>query len=146
MCEYSTIINIQRLTDSCFFMIIITIFTPLIVLWFVYRRRLNNGNSKHQLASKPKSSKYHCVEICSKEGGCSTVCALRNKRFLPDDVSTIPLLECDYQACSCHYVHHEDRRIAPRRDDYELQYRLYKRTHPNPHQKRSISKGRRKND
>lgn len=127
-------------------MIITAIFVSIIVLWFVYPRSLNNGNSKYKLARKPKSSKYHCVEICAKEGACSSVFTLKNKRFLPEDVFALPLLECDCQACSCHYVHHEDRRVAPRRDDYELQYELYIRTKQNAHQKRNTSKGRRKSD
>tara|TARA_R110002072_G_scaffold302404_1_gene485176 strand:- start:139 stop:576 length:438 start_codon:yes stop_codon:yes gene_type:complete len=137
----------------------------VIFCWFIYHRSLNNrkknqvknsgfnkvahnkyGNSKRKLTSKLKCSKYHCVEILSKKESCSSVIALTDKRFLPYEAPAIPLLECDYQSCSCHYAHHEDRRVAPRRDDYVLQYEIYKRTHQNPHQKRTTSKGRREND
>lgn len=139
--------------------------TIVILFWFVYHRSLKNGktnqakysdcnkvahgkygNSKRKLASTLRRGKYHCVEILSKEKGCSSVFSLTDKRFLPDEAPALPLLGCDYQSCSCQYVHHEDRRVAPRRDDYELQYEIYKRTQQNPHQKRTTSKGRREND
>jgi len=139
--------------------------TIVILFLFIYHRSLNNGkknqakysgcnkvgygkygNSKRKLANKLKRGKYHCVEVLSKKECCSSVFALTDKRFLPDEAPAIPLLECDYQSCSCHYVHHEDRRVAPRRDDYVLQYELYIRTQQSPHQKRTTSTGRREND
>lgn len=45
---------------------------------------------------------------------CSTACAnaknLEGKRFLPDEVTVLPILGCTNGKCTCTYMHHNDRR------------------------------------
>ena len=60
-------------------------------------------------------SRYRCASIRrGAAGGCAAVAALLDKRFLPDEIPTLPLADCSAETCDCHFELHEDRRRTPR--------------------------------
>jgi hypothetical protein len=40
---------------------------------------------------------------------------LQGTRFLSREAPALPLKNCVNDECTCHYAHHDDRRIGPRR-------------------------------
>jgi hypothetical protein len=46
---------------------------------------------------------------------CAAARKLEDQRFLSREAPRLPLRNCDYPNCECHYVHHADRRSGPRR-------------------------------
>jgi hypothetical protein len=59
--------------------------------------------------TKPKSA-FHGITIQPGSRACQNVAALAKKRFLASEVSCLPTHGCTNPECSCHYVHHPDRR------------------------------------
>ena len=62
--------------------------------------------------------KYRGVEVIATASACDAARALKNVRLLSAEVPRLPLDTCDRPAhCNCTYLHFEDRRQGPRRDD-----------------------------
>lgn len=60
-------------------------------------------------------AKYHAVSIEPGHNCCHSARVLQGKRFLSREAPTLPLKNCGNAECTCHYLHHEDRRAGPRR-------------------------------
>ena len=65
---------------------------------------------------KPAKS-YHSVVIKSVASSCVTAKALKGIRFLSTEAPSLPLEDCDVDACNCRYEHYTDRRSGPRRHE-----------------------------
>ena len=63
---------------------------------------------------KPVMS-HHAVTIVPGVKACAAARKLEDQRFLSREAPRLPLRNCDYPNCECHYVHHADRRSGPRR-------------------------------
>ena len=63
---------------------------------------------------KPVMS-HHAVTIVPGVKACAAARKLEDQRFLSREAPKLPLRNCDYPNCECHYVHHADRRSGPRR-------------------------------
>jgi hypothetical protein len=75
-----------------------------------------------------RSGKYHAVSIKYSRSGCSSVKALKSKRFLTrGKVPTLPVANCTSETCTCGYIRHEDRRSTQgnRRAMFSMQSELY---------------------
>lgn len=66
-------------------------------------------------APKKKINPYHAVSIAPGPRACAAAQGLRGKRFLSREAPALPLKNCSSGECTCHYEHHDDRRIGPRR-------------------------------
>jgi len=90
--------------------------------------------------SKPISP-WHAVEISARGGGCAASEKLHGVRFLSREAPRLPLRDCDNPNCRCVYVHREDRRAGPRRDEEGTGIRRS----PTAGERR-VGRGRRKDD
>lgn len=70
------------------------------------------------LGGDSRVASFHAVEVRSAGGACDAARAVRGKRFLSTEAPPIPLPSCKRSACSCVYVHFDDRRSVQRRDVY----------------------------
>jgi len=93
----------------------IFIFTIILLLsvwlWLHYRSKSDLSHQhKSTLSAQPHVKTYHATSIhpCSK--ACKRAQALSEKRFLVSEVAALPVPGCTNPACTCTYVHHEDRR------------------------------------
>ena len=120
----------------------------LLVLFISYQNRsikirtggVNGGNKKTKLKKQ-----YHCVEIHTEGEHCRAVEQLGTQRFLSGSAPTLPLFDCDVIDCGCYFIHHKDRRVSERRDDFSLEHKLYDQTAKEDHPKRK-TRGRRSTD
>ncbi len=64
----------------------------------------------------PKKSPWHAVSIVRGRCACEVVCQLNGQRWLSNQAPKVPVTGCDSAQCSCHYRHHEDRRVQDRRE------------------------------
>ncbi len=67
-----------------------------------------------KLGLKP-DPKFHAVSVEPGRNCCHSARALQGQRFLSREAPALPLKNCMNEACTCSYVHHEDRRAGPRR-------------------------------
>ena len=87
---------------------------------------------------------YRAASILPQGCACTSVKAVRGKRYLMAEVPILPLPECNQSQCQCRYVRHEDRRQKDeRRALYSLQSDLYS---VNEAADRRRGQGRRKTD
>jgi hypothetical protein len=91
------------------------------------------------------SSTYHAVSVKSGPGACEQALAMDKKRFLPAEVSQLPLADCTSSDCQCKFVHYPDRRDADndKRAPTALRSELYTRSGK---PERRTQSGRRKTD
>lgn len=75
------------------------------ILW-----RRHSTKSVLSSSVKPPGKNFHGVSIRPTSGACRAVQAIAGKRFLPEQVPSLPLQECDVSYCGCKYEHHQDRR------------------------------------
>lgn len=71
--------------------------------------------------SKPKVSRFHCVELVvpyEAYDACDAAMYQHGKRYLSVEAPMIPLAECDQKNCRCRFKHHDDRRHGQRRDPF----------------------------
>lgn len=66
-------------------------------------------------ARKPSTTPYHAVSIQPGRQCCHESRALEGQRFLSREAPSLPLKHCTAATCTCHYLHHDDRRTGPRR-------------------------------
>lgn len=78
--------------------------SPL-VLW---RMRCNRNKAKRTLARSRKP--YAAVSIDPCLMACNAVNRVTGKRFLQDEVPSLPLAACDSDRCQCRYKYYSDRR------------------------------------
>lgn len=55
---------------------------------------------------------YKATSVSCGTGACAKARSIDRKRFLREEVPTLPLGACDAGRCECTYRHHEDRRDA----------------------------------
>lgn len=53
---------------------------------------------------------YHAVSVICGPGACQQARALVDKRFLPAELSQLPLADCTSSNCQCKFTHFDDRR------------------------------------
>lgn len=70
-------------------------------------------------AAKPVAKKitatFHAVSIQPGRPCCHEARALQGQRFFSREAPALPLRNCSSANCTCHYQHHDDRRVGPRR-------------------------------
>ena len=90
----------------------------------VFRKATRLFGATPELVSKPKVKSvaavkpvmsYHAVTVVVGDRACAAARAIEQKRFLSREAPKLPLKNCDYPNCQCHYAHHDDRRRGPRR-------------------------------
>ncbi len=89
---------------------------------------------------------YHAISCRSGAGNCAAVEALKDQRFLVEDVPQLPLADCtSSERCKCKYLHHQDRRDddGGRRALYGIKSEFYEYTSK---QDRRVKNGRRESD
>ncbi len=59
--------------------------------------------------------RFRAVSLENLSGACAAAYAIEGERFLAGATPRIPLPECDAPVCSCHFVHHNDRRLSGNR-------------------------------
>ncbi len=83
-----------------------------IVLFWLHRN--SNARLIHKQKSpsstKPREKTYQgtSIKLCSQ--ACEPVSTLKGKRFLPSEITELPIYGCTNPACACTYLHHDDRR------------------------------------
>jgi hypothetical protein len=65
--------------------------------------------------AKKISTAYHSVSIAPGVRCCGAARELKGQRFLSREAPPLPLKACTQPECTCHYEHHTDRRVRPRR-------------------------------
>jgi hypothetical protein len=75
-------------------------------------------------------SQYKSISIVCDSGACEASKASRGNRFLTSEAPFFPLPDCTSTACSCKYVHYEDRRDeeGERRAPMALRSELFEQT------------------
>lgn len=58
---------------------------------------------------------WRAVEVITGSSSCSASKGIKHKRFLCEQAPKLPLRGCTEIHCACHYKHHSDRRVGPRR-------------------------------
>lgn len=90
---------------------LLIIVAVLLGAWLLLRRRnRRRENSAPQQAPQPKNTAYHAVSIRFDEQACDAAREMSGRRFLSSASPRLPLPDCDAAACSCRFVHHDDRR------------------------------------
>lgn len=89
-------------------------------LFVVVRSRENKPKNRRRSVADPRAtSKFHAVSIKFVGSACEAVRKLEGKRFLSGAAPTLPLPDCDVDACKCRFIHHQDRRAGEdRRSGY----------------------------
>ena len=97
----------------------------ILALSFLLFRRTSASTKKRPPRSNRRGkvqpdSRFHAVSLKFSSAACEAANEIEGKRFLSREAPRIPLQECDVPACKCHFIHHNDRRVA---DDRREQYR-----------------------
>jgi hypothetical protein len=70
------------------------------------------------LKTPPPRLRFHAVTVVARDEACADARALKDMRLLSADAPRLPMRDCDHpERCECRFVHHDDRRAGPRRDD-----------------------------
>ncbi len=72
--------------------------------------------SKSGTRAPLKKSPWHAVSVVRGRSSCAAVCELNGQRWLSTQAPQLPVTGCNSVQCSCHYRHHEDRRVQDRRE------------------------------
>ena len=96
---------------------IVLVVALVLVLWWFHSRNPERGASVG-LRRGGETTAMHCVEVRHRGRVCEQVRRIEHVRFLPDEAPRLPLRGCTARNCRCHYVHHDDRREAERRNPY----------------------------
>ena len=108
-------------------MFLVLLIVPMAVFGVLWRHRGTSAKKNHaekkatekkHHPATPTHGKYHCVTVHGNSKVCAGIQELQGKSLLPHETPTLPLAKCDMQPCKCHYIHHEDRRLGPRRNPY----------------------------
>jgi len=63
-------------------------------------------------AARRAAEPYHAVTIKAGAESCEGAKQLAGVRFLSASAPRLPLPSCPEPACTCHYIHHADRRTG----------------------------------
>jgi hypothetical protein len=107
------------------FVLIAVVALAALALWWRQdgMRRVSNAAGVRVRDRKHPTNSYHCVELRFPRDGCDAVKRVGTKRFLSAEAPGFPVPGCNAARCSCHYVHHDDRRQSDRRNPYAQQTR-----------------------
>jgi hypothetical protein len=86
-------------------LVFIILFVLLILGFWLYSRSKSSPATAHK-----NIELFHAVSIKACPNACASVKKLKGKSFLANEVSQLPLSECNHKACTCSYIHHKDRR------------------------------------
>ena len=99
--------------------LLLLLIAVLLVGWLVYRRRQSRlpkvkmRPERRQAAVTSKTStKYHAVSIQFPSNACDAAREIAGKRYLSNEAPSIPLPDCDGRACTCTFIHYDDRRTG----------------------------------
>ena len=102
------------------------VLAALVYFFSVKSEKKNNQKSKKSPKQRPfqqhskeytLNSKHASVTISHEPDACEAVQEIGHKRFLVREAPVVPLKDCTQStSCSCHYLHHSDRRITTRKD------------------------------
>ena len=86
----------------------------LLALWLLIRIRRNDKveEPERQIAPGDADTAYHAVSIKISAQACKAARELTGIRFLSSAAPKLPLPACDVPDCSCHFMHHKDRRAG----------------------------------
>lgn len=81
-------------------------------------KQLKPGSVQRPMERDQNTSdpQHHAVSLRLSANACDAAKALIGKRFIATQAPIFPIAGCDVASCSCGYLHHADRRDAPRRD------------------------------
>lgn len=84
----------------------------LLSIWWLVRRRRRSQQDTAEPAARlrKKTTAYHAVSIKFPQEACNAAKAMAGRRFLATAPPKLPLPDCDAAACTCRFVHHDDRR------------------------------------
>lgn len=84
----------------------------LVLVWFWPEPK--SARSQRIGREKPEHS-FHAVSVEPCSHACAAARALRGKRFLTNEVMSLPVSGCDEARCQCTYKHYADRRAGEER-------------------------------
>lgn len=65
--------------------------------------------------SSSSAARYRCVRVnVSDAAPCGAARSIAGRKFLPDEIPSLPLPDCDADRCECSYELFSDRRRLPR--------------------------------
>jgi hypothetical protein len=92
----------------------------IVALYWLYKLSMHVRIVRKQ--SQPNNirhNSYMAASIDYQDAACSSVKAMRYKRFLVKEVPQLPLPSCTKPRCGCKYVYHKDRRSSVDRRRFE---------------------------
>ena len=101
-----------------------------------YRKRVQSEvqNSGRAVQVHRVTNPYHAVSIKAGPNCEKTALQYGQRRYLSREAPTLPLPTCNSKACTCRYLHHDDRRTGKDRRIRDVW---------NPHTKQAVDGDRR---
>ena len=93
--------------------LIAALITAFVMFWSSSQSRVSRRRvkaKKTRTTASRQHSLYKSVSVVCASGACQAATALAEKRFLSSEAPILPLSDCSSSACSCKYVHYDDRR------------------------------------
>lgn len=89
--------------------LVLLLIISAIAFWLITKKAKNNATmlKKNTPSKKPMAHRAVSIKPCTDP--CQQYEQIKNKRFLTQEILTLPLQGCDKE-CSCRYEHHNDRR------------------------------------
>lgn len=85
----------------------------LALVWFWPEPKASRPRRRTSAATT--ASPFHAVSIEPCSHACAAARVLRGKRFLANEVMSLPVSGCDESRCQCTYKHYADRRAGEER-------------------------------
>ena len=101
------------------FLIAVAVLIALALWWHLGGTRKRSRAARVRGLKRPPDN-FRCVELRFSHNACDAVKRIGAKRFLSGEAPELPAPGCDAATCSCHYVHHKDRRQSDRRNPYPM--------------------------
>jgi len=95
--------------------VLLLLVVGLLIAWYFYRQGLDKPEERKERRISPalkSSSRFHAVSVKPGAYACSAANNIAGQRFLASKAPSLPLPDCDADACECHFVHHDDRRTG----------------------------------
>ncbi|KGM07538.1 hypothetical protein LP43_1151 [Methylophaga thiooxydans] len=110
------------------YLLLIPLFLLAIWFWPEQKSRSAMRRSQDAIDDETGPNRYHAVTIQPCSHACDAVIQLGSKRFLANEVTSLPVAGCDASRCQCTYKHYADRRIGEdRRHTRIAQEHIYAR-------------------
>jgi len=87
----------------------------LVIVWFWPDSRTTWTAARRKPSDTETQKSFHAVSIEPCSHACDAARALRGKRFLTNEVMSLPVPGCDESRCQCTYKHYADRRVGEER-------------------------------